>query len=175
MTKTPELVIWFCGFYEGEGCVSNDKSNNNRLKVSISQNDRTPLDLGMSIWGGSVRARIRESKNKMCYGNEWALNHCQAVQFLDDIKPYMKIPYKIKQLETALEKVEKGFKGEYPCGFCDKVYTIAANRRRHEVQAHINNNERFSCSCGNEYTSKDSLVRHLKKCLRGGTHQLFLR
>jgi hypothetical protein len=164
--KTPETVIWFCGFYEGEGCVSNDKSNNNRLKLSISQNDRAPLDLGMSIWGGSIRDRTRLSvNNKVCHGHEWVLNHCQAVQFIDDINPYMKIPYKINQIEVALENVKKGYKGEYKCGFCDKIFTISANRRRHELNLHIQNDERFVCNCGNEYTSKDSLVRHLKKCV----------
>ena len=61
-----ETVIWFCGFYEGEGCVSNDKSNNNKIKLSISQNDRSPLDLGRSIWGGNIRERTRvSSKNKI--------------------------------------------------------------------------------------------------------------
>lgn len=165
MAKTTELVIWFCGFYEGEGCVSNDKSNNNRLKLSIAQNDRTPLDIGQSIWGGSVRERIRESKNKTCYGHEWSLNHCQALIFIDDIKPYMRIPYKMDQINMAIEKVAKGHKGEYKCSFCDKIYTIAANRRRHEVQAHVNKDQRFPCAkCGNEYTSRDSLVRHLKIC-----------
>ena len=38
-----ELLQWFCGFYEGEGSVSNDIGNNNRLRLSISQNDVTPL------------------------------------------------------------------------------------------------------------------------------------
>lgn len=164
MLKTTEIVIWFCGFYEGEGCVSNDKSNNNRIKLSISQNDRSPLDLGKSIWGGSVRERIRISKNKICHGHDWSLNHCQALKFIEDIKPYMKIPYKINQLNDVLEKSEKGYKGEYRCEFCNKIFTIAANRRRHEVNLHINNGEVFSCKCGNEYTSKDSLTRHLKKC-----------
>jgi hypothetical protein len=166
MAKSTELVIWFCGFYEGEGCISNDKSNNNRLKLSIAQNDRTPLDLGQSIWGGSVRERIRESKNKTCHGHEWSMNHCQALQFIEDIKMYMKIPYKIAQLKTAMENVEKGYKGEYKCSFCDRVYTIAANRRRHELQNHINNDDRFSCTiCESEYRSRDSLARHLKNCV----------
>jgi hypothetical protein len=79
MEKTTEIVIWFCGFYEGEGSVSNDKSNNNRLRLSISQNDKTPLELGKTIWGGAIRQRIRESKNKTCYGHEWVLNHNQAI------------------------------------------------------------------------------------------------
>ena len=36
--------IWMAGFYEGEGSISNDISNNNRLRLSISQNDVTPLE-----------------------------------------------------------------------------------------------------------------------------------
>ncbi len=166
MEKSTEIVIWFCGFYEGEGCVSNDKSNNNRLKLSIAQNDRAPLDLGRCIWGGAVRQRVRESKNKTCIGYEWSMNHCQALQFIEDIKPYMRIPYKINQLKIAIDAAQKGHKGEYKCSFCEKIYTIAANRRRHELQAHINSDERFTCStCKNEYRSRDSLTRHLKNCV----------
>jgi hypothetical protein len=94
------------------------------------------------------------------------MNHCQALQFIEDIKMYMKIPYKIAQLKTAMENVEKGYKGEYKCSFCDRVYTIAANRRRHELQNHINNDDRFSCTiCESEYRSRDSLARHLKNCV----------
>lgn len=47
------------GFYEGEGYVSNDKSNNNRIRLGIDQNDPTPLYKAQEIWGGSVRARTR--------------------------------------------------------------------------------------------------------------------
>jgi uncharacterized Zn-finger protein len=164
--KTSDLIIWFCGFYEGEGSVSNDKSNNNRIKMSLSQNDRTPLDLGKSIWGGSIRERIRESKNKICYGHEWTLNHNQALVFIEDIKPHMKIPYKIQQIEHVLQKTKEKVTGEYKCNFCDKIYTIAANRRRHELIEHINKNQFFSCTiCSNTYKTRDSLARHLKNCL----------
>jgi DNA-directed RNA polymerase subunit RPC12/RpoP len=163
--KTVELIIWFCGFYEGEGSVSNDKSNNNRLRLSISQNDVTPLELGKSIWGGSIRERIRESKNKTCHGHEWVLNHNQALVFIEDIKPYMKIPYKINQLETVMKHMNDKGEGSYKCNFCDKVYTLAANRRRHELTSHIKKDQLFTCTrCSNEYMSRDSLVRHLKKC-----------
>jgi hypothetical protein len=163
--KSEETIIWFCGFYEGEGSISNDKSNNNRLRLSISQNDRTPLDLGKSIWGGSIRERTRISKNKTCHGHEWVLNHCQAIIFINDIKKYMKIPYKIDQIEKAFENLKTGAKGKYKCNFCEKTYTISANRRRHELSIHIKNNVKFSCEkCKNEYSSRDSLTRHLKKC-----------
>ena len=47
MEHTKEnLVRWFCGFYEGEGSISNDMSNNNKLRLSIAQNDSTPLEIG---------------------------------------------------------------------------------------------------------------------------------
>ena len=51
-TDTP--LAYFAGFYEGEGYVSNDKSNNNRIRLGIDQNDPTPLYLAQKIWGGTV-------------------------------------------------------------------------------------------------------------------------
>jgi hypothetical protein len=165
MEKTKDIVIWFCGFYEGEGSVSNDKSNSNRLRLSISQNDRTPLDIGKNIWGGTVRERIRESKNKICHGHEWSLGHNQALVFIEDIKPYMKIPYKIEQIKAVIDAMNTKVKECYKCKFCEKTYNVPSNRRRHELNQHINKDQRFSCDrCGNEYTCRDSLTRHLKKC-----------
>jgi hypothetical protein len=158
---TYENKIWFCAFYEGEGSVSND--NNNRLRLSISQNDKTPLELAKSIWGGAIRARIRQSKNKLCYGNEWVLNHNQALIFLEDIKPYMKIPYKIQQINKVMIECKKGYKGEYKCSMCDLVYATPQGRRRHEKKIHIDNNVLHKCDkCDTEYEYKGSLNRHLK-------------
>ena len=56
--------IWIVGFYEGEGSVSNDKSNNNRLRLSISQNDITPLLKCHQIWGGNI---TKKSKKIACF------------------------------------------------------------------------------------------------------------
>jgi hypothetical protein len=53
-TNTKEFVIWFAGFYEAEGCVCNDRYNRNMLHVSVTQNDRAPLDLARKKWGGSI-------------------------------------------------------------------------------------------------------------------------
>lgn len=158
-----ENKIWFCGFYEGEGSVSNDKSNNNRIRLSISQNDKTPLELGKSIWGGSIRLRIRQSKNKECHSYEWVLNHNQSLIFLEDIKPYMKIPYKITQIQKVLDEHKNGWHGEYKCSICELVYSSPQGRRRHEKKVHINNSVLYKCSqCKNEYEYKDSLNRHIK-------------
>ena len=46
------FTIWMAGFYEGEGYVSNDKSNNNRIRLGIDQNDPTPLIKAQKIWEG---------------------------------------------------------------------------------------------------------------------------
>ena len=55
-----QIIIWFAGFYEGEGTIVNDISNRNKLRISISQNDRTPLDIG-KIYG--VVQLEKESEN----------------------------------------------------------------------------------------------------------------
>ncbi len=99
-----KVVQWFAGFYEGEGWVSNDITNMNRLRLGIAQNDIKPLEIAKHIWGGAIKKRVRKSaaSGKICTGYEWVLSHNQSLQFLDDIKPFMLIPYKIKQVETVL-------------------------------------------------------------------------
>lgn len=55
--------IWMAGFYEGEGSISNDISNNNRLRLSISQNDVTPLEKALKT---STVKLDRKFKCKLC-------------------------------------------------------------------------------------------------------------
>ena len=106
---TYTIKIWFAGFYEGEGSISNDISNRNKLRINISQNDKTPLIEGQKIWGGYIYERVRKSpsSDKICCGHEWRLNHNEAITFINDIKPYLLIPYKIKQIETCFSKLNE--------------------------------------------------------------------
>ena len=156
--------IWFAGFYEGEGSIVNDKSNNNRLRVCVSQNDKTPLELAKNIWGGSVRLRVRKShcSDKICVGHEWRISHNESINFINDIQKYMIIPYKINQVKIAFEKFKMGNKERYKCNFCDKDYASPSGRRRHEIKEHIHKGELFKCFCSKSYKSKDSLNRHIK-------------
>ncbi len=133
-----DLVRWFCGFYEGEGWVSNDIGNNNRLRLGIAQNDRTPLDIGLKLWGGSMKKRVRKSpmSDKICTGYEWVLSHSQSLEFIKDIRPFMLIPQKIKQIERVIHTFEHGAKIFYKCQSCEKVYANPAARRRHFRQIH---------------------------------------
>ena len=160
-----QLVIWFAGFYEGEGSISNDTSNRNRIRVCISQNDITPLLKGKEIWNGYIRKRVRKSpaSNKICTGHEWVLNQVQALKFIDDIKDYMIIPYKIEQIRKCKEKLNDEWNLRFKCSFCDKDYADASGRRRHERDFHINKNELHSCPhCEKKYKTIDSMQRHIK-------------
>lgn len=160
-----KLNIWFAGFYEGEGSISNDINNRNRLRISIAQNDRTPLDIGQKIWGGCVRERIRKSpaSGKICVGNEWQLNHNQAINFLNDIKPYLLIPYKINQIKSCEEKLKEVWTRRFKCSFCDSDFADSPGRRRHEKNQHSDILVRYKCEhCEKDYNNKDTLTRHIK-------------
>ncbi len=133
-----KLKIWFAGFYEGEGCMCNDISNNMKYRVSISQNDKTPLEIGQKLWGGSIRERIRKSiaSSKICKGYEWVMYHKEASKFIDDIFPYMIIPYKIDQVKKAKIRSKEGIKRRFKCHHCDEDYANPSGRRRHEKSKH---------------------------------------
>lgn len=134
------FISYFAGFYEGEGYVSNDKSNNERIRLGIDQNDPTPLYQAHKHWGGTVTKRIRKSpvSDKICTCHTWRLSHNEALVFLADIKPYMRIPYKIKQVEMALEKALKGNDRRYKCKECGMDYASPSGRRRHYKKIHLN-------------------------------------
>ena len=142
------FTIWMAGFYEGEGSVSNDISNANKLRMSISQNDPTPLYRAQQIWGGSVRKRVRKSpaSGKICIGYEWRCCHHKSLIFLSDIRPYMCIPYKIKQLETAIAKSLIKPTRRFKCKYCSNDYASPSGRRRHEKQVHIHPSASFERS-----------------------------
>jgi hypothetical protein len=163
---TEQQIIWFAGFYEGEGSISNDIGNRNNIRICISQNDRTPLDIGKQIWGGNIRERIRKSpaSDKICHGNEWVLNSKDAIKFIDDIKPFMIIPYKINQVKTCIDKFNNEiWDKKFKCNFCDSTFTDMSGRRRHEKNNHIEKGQLHKCElCNNTYNSRDSLKRHIK-------------
>jgi hypothetical protein len=132
------LLAWFTGFYEGEGSVSNDINNRNRIVINISQNDPKPLEIGKRLWGGYIRKRTRKSpaSDKICNGNEWVMKHKQALVFLEDIKPFMLIPRKIVQMKTCLDKMNTIWDKRFKCKYCDKDYSDPSGRRRHERNTH---------------------------------------
>lgn len=136
--KKEDVLKWFCGFYEGEGWVSNDIGNNNRLRLGIAQNDKTPLEIGKQIWGGSIKMRIRKSpaSDKICTGYEWVLPHTKSLEFISDIKPHMLIPTKIQQINKVIDKFKNGSKIRYTCSKCEKSYANPSAKARHCKKIH---------------------------------------
>ncbi len=136
------FVIWMAGFYEGKGYIVNDKSNNNRLRLGIDQNDPTPLYKAKEIWGGSVIERVRKSpvSDKICICHTWRLSHNDSLNFISDIEPYLQIPYKINQIYIAKKNAEIGLKRRFKCNYCVKDFASPSGRRRHEKKFHINSN-----------------------------------
>lgn len=162
-----KYVQWFCGFYEGEGWVSNDKSNNNRLRLGLAQNDITPLEIAQKIWGGRIRKRVRKSiaSDKICTGYELIMSHKQSLIFIEDIKSFMLIPYKINQIKNVMERLKQGNPEKYQCKLCDKSYASQGGRHRHVLQAHNDNNsKRYQCTyCEKDYSTIDTRRRHILK------------
>lgn len=60
----------------------------------------------------------------------------EALIFINDIKPYMIIPYKINQIKTCLYKQETGIQRRFKCKFCENHYASPPGRRRHELSVH---------------------------------------
>lgn len=131
-------IIWICGFYEGEGTISNDISNNNSIRLCIYQNENCFIEY-QKVYGGKIYKRERKSptSDKICINHEWRLCRTDAEKFINDIRQYMKTQYKINQLESVLQKSKEKPIVKYKCNYCDKYYANPSGRRRHEKQNHL--------------------------------------
>ena len=130
--------IWMAGFYEGEGTVVNDISNNNKIRVFIYQNDPQPFNIAVKFWKGKIRKRERKSpaSDKICTNYEFRLCHHESLKFINDIKPYMCVPYKIKQIQDAVDKSNTKLNKRFKCYYCENTYASPSGRRRHVKQSH---------------------------------------
>jgi hypothetical protein len=117
MAKSPawqrEDLIYFAGFFDGEGCISiarqkkswGDKQQAyfHRLRINVSQKDPSVLKQLYDIVGGTMHCSNGVWK--------WYADDAAAVQFLETLLPFLRI--KKSQAELALEfsKTKKGGKG----------------------------------------------------------------
>ena len=96
---------WIAGFFDGEGCLSMSFSptatsyqnrGQHRLTISLTQNDRAPLDWVSSIFGGRVRAYSGRKSH------QWHLTGLDKQRaFLYAVLPYLRV--KKRQAELAIE------------------------------------------------------------------------
>ena len=105
--KTPawqrDDLIYFAGFFDGEGCVSiarqkktwgnKDQTYFHRLRINVAQKDPSVLKQLYDIVGGTMHCSNGVWK--------WYADDAAAVQFLETITPFLRV--KKLQAELALE------------------------------------------------------------------------
>ncbi len=108
----PHFDIWAAGFFDGEGCVLVAKCKNTGvrggwnyyLQVSIAQQDRRPLELINSKFGGAIRLNrskaTYEKKKDHVYTWSLVLSGINALCFLRAIQPHCVV--KFEQVTEAL-------------------------------------------------------------------------
>ena len=100
-------VAWAAGFWEGEGgCRGRVKIT---VEANATQTCKAPLLYLKQLYGGSVypnnEATRKKNPHKLkvwkrCWA--WCVNGIKARIFLQTIRPYVKSPKKLKQLDKAL-------------------------------------------------------------------------
>jgi len=102
-------LAYAAGIIDADGCIHIGKLHDNRRKgrphyslyVKLAQTDNEAVNWISETFGGSVRSYFYKGKNY--HGtkpmNIWNLYGQKAIDFLNIIKPYMKI--KTKQIEIA--------------------------------------------------------------------------
>ena len=75
------------------------------------------------------RVRKSPASNKICTGYEWRISHNESLKFINDIQPYMIIPYKINQIKQVMERYKQGNNEIYKCNFCEKTYKNPSGRQ----------------------------------------------
>lgn len=98
--RTSMQDAWAAGFFDGEGCVfiskqvrSEGKYTEYKMRVSISQKSKTPLELIKQLYGGTISPHPS--------GWQWQCGSQIGASFLRAIEPYLIC--KNDQVRLALE------------------------------------------------------------------------
>lgn len=95
-------LAWIAGFFDGEGCIRARASKKGaRLKVTLTQQDRAPLDWIKSEFGGGVYAT---GNAKTCY--RWEVDCGRASAFLRAIRPYLRVKAARADLALSVSATE---------------------------------------------------------------------
>ena len=101
MSRPIEAVCYAAGFFDGEGSIDiryecKAHKNGKRyerfyLRVCVVQIVREPLDMLVSLWGGSISRRANGV-------HTWVATTASAAAFLRDVSPYLVV----KKLEAQI-------------------------------------------------------------------------
>lgn len=91
-----EMRAYAAGIIDGEGCVHISKKH--LLRVVVAMTNTLPLTFLQQAFGGSIRERKGAYKASAKKQWIWEIIANEAVVFLDQIKPYLRV----KQIEVDI-------------------------------------------------------------------------
>lgn len=126
---TRDDLLYFAGFYDGEGSVCAAK--NGGCIVQVPQKDPEPLFRGRSLWGGSIRQPA---------GRDiwvWVMSGDRARLFLQAIYPFV----------TQRRKVQIDQGGAFKLSGRKSLLKAGITPQRREVRSKMTETQRHSDSC----------------------------
>lgn len=93
-------VAWAAGFFDGEGTVTlspygqvgrPDREVRRRLRISVSQKHRAPLEVFQRLFGGTIHR-----SNERCFA--WHANSRIALAALRELLPYLVVKREVAEL-----------------------------------------------------------------------------
>lgn len=112
MKPSDSELAWAAGYFEGEGYVGvkvnpprlRSVSPEFRLYVVITNTDREPLEKLVELFGGSTYVHSKDPRViTQKRGFQWWVGARVALNFLEQVLPYMQSPNKVMQVKLAIE------------------------------------------------------------------------
>lgn len=98
-------LSWAAGIFEGEGCVSIAVRNSDetyRLVCVIGSTDREMVEFFHVRWGGWLQPGYGHRGNRKPSWS-WTATASWAEKFLNDVRPYLRLPRIQAKVELALQ------------------------------------------------------------------------
>lgn len=86
-------IAYLAGFFDGEGHIRITKHSTRgsyMLQVSCVQATRYPLDLFLTMYGGTLAKRFANYKGMKKALYTWQASSAKAEKFLKDVRPYLR-------------------------------------------------------------------------------------
>lgn len=119
MKKDKELLAYFAGFFDGEGCIGVYKRKPGKahrspcyyIYASITQTDISVLNLFKAIYGGSMTlyrsSPIFPNAKKLYF---WQLSCNKAEKFLKDIQPNLIVKKERVDLALKFRRIQRSLR-----------------------------------------------------------------
>lgn len=122
---------YFAGFFDGEGCIT--ISTGGKVQVSITQKDKTPLEIAKTIYGGTIGLKDRKFTHIFC----WRLSSAKDIySFLNFIYPHSIVKKKEIEIGIQIAKLimERGNRGCVPFSIAEYEDRMDLRNKLHALR-----------------------------------------